>query len=146
MWLQFPEQLKFRVLVALVWPGCFVWGDWYTPDPNAGVWKKPPGQNLGPLGGRGSQDGTQAWGIQGQCPPHICLSPLGCWGVGEEAQLLDQLGGCSQPHRKDGMSKFKSLFGDWKPAEGDGSVLSVGVNSPGDKFPEWFSVIWPSFS
>ena len=31
----------------------------------------------------------------------------------------------------------------WKPAEGDGSALSVGVNSPGDKFPEWFSVIWP---
>lgn len=113
--------------MASVWPGCFFWGDWYTPDHNAGVWKKPPGQNLGPLGGRGSQGDTQAWGIQGQCPPHICLSPPGCWGVGEEAQLSDKLGGCSQPRRQDGMGKFKSLFGDWKQAEGETAVCSLLV-------------------
>ena len=141
LWLQLQRQFKFRFLVALVWPGWFVWGDWYTPDLNAGVQKEPPGQNLGPLGGRGSQGNTRAWGIQGQCPPHVFLSPSGwegyssvaagpgghCLGGGGESLAPDQPGGCSKPHRQDGMTKFKSLFGDWKPAEGETAVGSLLV-------------------
>lgn len=85
LWLQLQRQFKFRFLVAFVWPDWFVWGNWYTPDLNTGVQKEPSGQNLGPLGGRGSQGNTRAWGIQGQCLPHVCLSPSGWEGYSSAA-------------------------------------------------------------
>ena len=58
----------------------------------------------------------------------LLLGPGGhCLGGGGESLAPDQPGGCSKPHRQDGMTKFKSLFGDWKPAEGETAVGSLLV-------------------